>query len=136
AGPRSDVTNLIGLSSGWAISRSAQDKELAWEFVKFASSPETNARSIVERHSLPTYVQNVEIAAETLGERAGVSNLFLVFEALLTTGKAYNPLVDLSVSSEFTERLVVALRGEEPLESVLLSAHSVIQNRLAEILAN
>jgi len=130
AGPRSSKTNLIGLCAAWSIFAASEKKDLAWSFIKYISSAETDRKRVLQRNLLPQRIDNIDVAIDHLGERATVKNLPLLFESLGTTGKPYNSLIDLATSRKFTELLNPVWVGEKPLAEALESAHGIVNRML------
>jgi ABC-type glycerol-3-phosphate transport system substrate-binding protein len=133
AGPVSDKTNLIGLINTWTINSASTKKDLAWEFIKFATSAEWDRVRIQRLNALPVHTRNVGFAVDHLGRQANATNLPLVLMAMNTQAKAYPTPLDLRISHELTKQLDSVWLGRRPLLEALEEGQRTITQMIMEL---
>ena len=133
AGPVSDKTNLIGLINAWTINSASPNKDLAWEFIKLATSSEIDAIRVQRLNALPTHTKNIRIAVDHLGKEANVDNLLLVLNAMNTQARAYPSVLDLRITEELTKQLDPVWLGQRALPEALEDAQRTITQMISEL---
>lgn len=132
AGPQSDKTNLLNVDS-WSISPRAQNKQLAWEFLKFVTDPQSERKRMAILHALPLNMKNLS-DLPSLRQGDDYSNLPLLFEALATKGRTYTSVLDPSLTVGLTNQLLPVWRGEKPLQEALKQGEAVLTSAIQEVL--
>jgi ABC-type glycerol-3-phosphate transport system substrate-binding protein len=133
AGPISDKTNLIGLINTWTINSASTKKDLAWEFIKLATSAEWDRVRIQRLNALPVHTRNVSFAVDHLGRQANATNLPLVLMAMNTKAKAYPSVLDLLITNELTRQLDPVWLGQRPLSEAIEESQRTITQMISEL---